>query len=448
MSPPRLCNTLILLAVRPIHHRGHGQASIWLISLIYSHLASFWLLLWLSWIGANRCESVRFCCYSPPRIPREWRGGLSGETAMASIEKRTRADGSTAYRVDIRIKRSGRIVHRESRTFDTRAQAKAWSIKREAALQDEGTLQLASSESPTVGQMIARYMHESLQEFGRTKREHLKFLANSSTGDWQALKITTSQLVDWVRRRRLSGTGAATVGNDLIWLGVVFRYGRAAWSLPLDMQVIEDATTLCRAEKLIGKSKRRERRPTLPELETLTEWFEGRDKRADLPMCELMWFAIYSARRQAEITRLETADNDTSNQTGLVRDLKHPREKDGNHRRFKYTPEAWTIMARQDPGLMWGGGSNAPLVPFPFNAKSVGTAFTRACKFCGIADLRFHDLRHEATSRLFEIGYQIPEAQQVTLHADWNNLRRYTQLTFNPGEIEAREARYRELARV
>jgi integrase len=46
---------------------------------------------------------------------------------------------------------------------------------------------------------------------------------------------------------------------------------------------------------------------------------------------------------------------------------------------------------------------------FPFDPKSVGTAFTRACRLLGIQDLRFHDLRHEATSRLFERGYQIHE---------------------------------------
>jgi hypothetical protein len=33
---------------------------------------------------------------------------------------------------------------------------------------------------------------------------------------------------------------------------------------------------------------------------------------------------------------------------------------------------------------------------FPYDPKSVGAAFTRACHILGIQDLRFHDLRHEA----------------------------------------------------
>jgi hypothetical protein len=65
---------------------------------------------------------------------------------------------------------------------------------------------------------------------------------------------------------------------------------------------------------------------------------------------------------------------------------------------------------------------------FPYDPKSVSAAFTRACKLLGIKDLHFHDLRHEATSRLFERGYQIHEVAQFTLHDSWNELKRYANL--------------------
>ena len=64
----------------------------------------------------------------------------------------------------------------------------------------------------------------------------------------------------------------------------------------------------------------------------------------------------------------------------------------------------------------------------PVEPRSIGAAFTRACHVLGIKDLRFHDLRHEATSRLFERGYQIHEVAQFTLHESWNELKRYTNL--------------------
>jgi len=133
-------------------------------------------------------------------------------------------------------------------------------------------------------------------------------------------------------------------------------------------------------------------------------------------MRTLMWFAIESARREAEICRLEHDDNDPNGRTGLVRDAKHPRHKEGNHLRFKYTPTGWEIVQHQ-PRL--------GRYIFPYDPKSVSVAFTDACKMLGIVDLRFHDLRHEATSRLFELGYVIHEVAQFTLHRSWDELKRY-----------------------
>jgi integrase len=130
-------------------------------------------------------------------------------------------------------------------------------------------------------------------------------------------------------------------------------------------------------------------------------------------------FAIASARRESEICRLEWRDNDGTNRTGLVRDAKHPTSRDGNHRRFKYTSEAWAIVESQP---------RTSAYIFPYDPKSVGAAFTSACHVLGIEDLRFHDLRHEATSQLFERGYQIHEVAQFTLHESWNELKRYTNL--------------------
>ncbi len=53
---------------------------------------------------------------------------------MATIKTRRRKDGSLAYLNEVRAKRDGEIVHRESRTFDRRAQAEAWAVSREKRL--------------------------------------------------------------------------------------------------------------------------------------------------------------------------------------------------------------------------------------------------------------------------------------------------------------------------
>lgn len=59
---------------------------------------------------------------------------------------------------------------------------------------------------------------------------------------------------------------------------------------------------------------------------------------------------------------------------------------------------------------------------------SITQAFKRICKSAKISDLRFHDLRHEATSRFFELGLNIMEVSSITGHKDLRMLKRYTHL--------------------
>ena len=177
----------------------------------------------------------------------------------------------------------------------------------------------------------------------------------------------------------------------------MLRAARSVRDLPVDPTIVERARVACAELRLTSKSRKRSRRPTDEELERLREYFSHRDRRSEIPMLAIMEFALTSARREAEICRLEWQDNDAHTRTGMVRDAKHPTAKEGNHRRFKYTPEAWSVVAAQP--------RSATRV-FPYDPRSVSAAFTRSCKVLGIVDLRFHDLRHEATSRLFERGYQ------------------------------------------
>ena len=65
---------------------------------------------------------------------------------------------------------------------------------------------------------------------------------------------------------------------------------------------------------------------------------------------------------------------------------------------------------------------------FEVNRWTEWNRFTRLKEQCGIEDLRFHDLRHEATSRLFEKGLNPVEVATITGHKDTRMLMRYTHL--------------------
>lgn len=66
---------------------------------------------------------------------------------------------------------------------------------------------------------------------------------------------------------------------------------------------------------------------------------------------------------------------------------------------------------------------------FPYNSRSMTAGFQRVRNKLGIQDLRYHDLRREGASRLFEKGYSIEEVAQVTGHRNLNVFWQvYTQL--------------------
>ena len=44
-------------------------------------------------------------------------------------------------------------------------------------------------------------------------------------------------------------------------------------------------------------------------------------------------------------------------------------------------------------------------------------------------DLRFHDLRHEGITRLFDAGLSIPEVAMISGHKSWGMLKRYTHMS-------------------
>ena len=60
--------------------------------------------------------------------------------------------------------------------------------------------------------------------------------------------------------------------------------------------------------------------------------------------------------------------------------------------------------------------------------SAIAQAWNRAVKRAGIVDLRFHDLRHEAISRFFEMGLSVPEVALISGHRDPRMLFRYTHL--------------------
>ncbi|WP_085656914.1 tyrosine-type recombinase/integrase [Pseudomonas sp. B11(2017)] len=345
---------------------------------------------------------------------------------MGTITSRKRKDNSTAYTAQIRINRDGRTVYQESQTFDRKQVAQAWIKRRESELALPGAIERANRKGVTIRKMIEQYLveYEKIRPLGKTKNSTLNAIKETWLGDLDDSALTSQKLVEfaqWRMSEEGGGVQAQTVGNDLSHLGAVLSVARPAWGYEVDPLAMPDARKVLRKLGMVSRSKERNRRPTLDELDSLmTHFFEILVRRPDsIPMPKMVAFAIFSTRRQEEITRIRWEDLDEARQAVLVRDMKNPGQKIGNDVWCHLPDEAWAIL------------HSMPRIKreiFPYNASSVSASFTRACPLLGIDDLHFHDLRHEGVSRLFEMDWDIPRVSSVSGHRDWNSLRRYTHL--------------------
>jgi Phage integrase family. len=327
---------------------------------------------------------------------------------MATIRPYKKKNGSVSYRAEIVIKKDGETVHRESKSFRQKQLAKAWATKREAELQQS---QVYGKRDPVP---IYTLFEEYIERFdaGRSKRYDLLRLQDSKIAKLDAYKLTSKDIIAHCAER-LKETKPQTVKNDIIWLKSVMSTMKGVHDHKYSLDMFTPAYAVLRKEGMIAKPEQRDRLPTNDEL-----WLLSRHFRTKKHYLHIMWFAIFSARRLSEITKLQWKDINHKNRSIMVRDMKTPNKAELNLR-AKLPRSAYKIIMRQP--------KKGDLI-FPFNPKSISTAFTRACKVLGIDDLHFHDLRHEAVTRLFLAGLNVPQVQKVSLHQTWASLSIYTNL--------------------
>jgi integrase len=346
---------------------------------------------------------------------------------------------SGRWRVQVRRK-GGHL----SQTFDLRKDAEFWARQTERDL-DLGVSPITRKLDAiqTFGDLIDLHIRD-MQNVGKPLLRSKAFSLDALKTQLGAIRIADldrQALIAFGQARAKAGAGPTTLGIDLGYIRTLLAHGASVHGLPYSPEPVDLARRALRHLGLVGKGRERDRRPTESEIERLIEYFRGQNGLT-IPMGRIIKFAIATAMRQEEISRVSWADLDSRNKMLLIRDRKDPRNKQGNHQKIPLLDvsgyDAWRLVEEQAAHL---GGKTGRI--FPYNSRSVGTAFRRACQRLKILDLRFHDLRHEATSRLFEAEFVIPEVSLVTGHKDWKMLQRYTHI--RPEDLHAIGARRRAM---
>lgn len=226
------------------------------------------------------------------------------QLTMATIRARKRTDGSISYTAQIRLFRDGVQVYQESQTFARKQATRAWVRKREAELDQPGAIERANRRGATVKEMIDRYLieMEKVRPLGKIKLATLRAVSESYLGKLNDQDINSQQLVEyavWRMGKEGGGVKPQTVGNGLAHLGAVLSIARPAWGYEVDTHAMTDARKVLKKLGYNMRSRERDRRPTLEELDKLLKHFQGIQARrpTSINMLKMTGFALFSTRR-------------------------------------------------------------------------------------------------------------------------------------------------------
>jgi integrase len=187
----------------------------------------------------------------------------------------------------------------------------------------------------------------------------------------------------------------------------LFKVAVKRWSIPVENPVSGKI-------EMPSNGKPRDRRLEGKESERMLEKLTGEAKA-------IFEFAIETGMRRGEMLSLEWRNVDYKKLVAVLIDTKN-----GETRAVPLSSSA----VRALKGLTQGVGKAKV---FKITRSQLRDAWENARAAAKIPDIRLHDLRHEAASRLFEKGLNVMEAASVTGHKTLSMLKRYTHL--NPTDI-------------
>jgi len=316
---------------------------------------------------------------------------------MASITKR----GTSWF---VQIRRKG--FRPRYRSFASRSDAQQWARIEESAMDNGlGRVDTGRKSDPTIAELLRKYSRQvaSKNKGAETEQLRLAKMSEAPFAFLTASSITSASIADY-RNERLKVVKPATVRRELGMLRRVIEVARKDWGSPIRGNPVAQIS-------FPPAKDARDRRLRGDEFERLLSAIE----RGRNPLIKpLVLFALETGLRRGEMLRLQWRDIDIEVRWALIRNTKN-----GSDRTIPLSKAAVAIL---------DGLDMSRCAPFPLSGNALRQCWTRACERAEIKDLRFHDLRHEAISRLFELGLTVPEVALISGHRDARMLFRYTHL--------------------
>jgi len=307
-------------------------------------------------------------------------------------------------------------------TFDSKADADSWARRIESEMDRGMFVDRTEAERNTLGDLLQRYADEvsPLKKGCSDELLRIQKIRRDLLAQYKVAALSGKVIADY-RDRRLRGTAkdravsGSTVNRELNLLGHVLNVARKEWGVHMDVNPV----SIIRRPR---ENRSRTRRLSVDEesriLAALVLSPRDENGRFAEGGCRNMWvlpavqIAIETAMRRGELLALRWDDVYLDQCFVRLHD-----SKNGEPRDIPLSSRARMILK----SLPRHEGDQV----FPITGEALKTAFSRVCKRAQISDLHFHDLRHEATSRIAERLGNILELSAVTGHKTVQMLKRY-----------------------
>ena len=297
-----------------------------------------------------------------------------------------------------------------TKTFKKKTDAIAWSVHLENKLRNASVPTIVADSKVTLSDLVIRYAEEIAPSHKSSVPEtyRLRAIARSWIGELDIRYLNKQQFAQY-QKDRLERVSVASVHAELSLIKRVLDTAIKQWGYSIVENVIKTM-------KYSKGNVSRTRRLAADEKDRILA--AAKLQRNDY-ICSIIEFAIETGMRRSEILKLKWQDINLETGFALLYDTKN-----GEDRKVPLTLKCIQLLNQL---------SRSHEHVFPISATCLSQAWQRAVEKAGIKDLRFHDLRHEAVSRFFEMGMNIAEVALISGHKDVTQLFRYTHL--NPENV-------------
>lgn len=330
---------------------------------------------------------------------------------MATIlERRNREGQRIGYQVKIR--RNG--YPNVSKTFERKTDAIRWGIEIESEISRGVFVDRSEAQRNTLRDILERYRDEvspTKRSNGREASMINVILRRPELVDSKISALTPKQFAEWRNSLSAAAYAPATIVRLMNLVSSIINHARREWGV----NVADNVASAKLVSRPKGADRKRDRRLQEGEEAALFDAL-SRQKHADylVPLARL---AIETAARQGELCSLEWRDVDVQRRVMRVRGLSGEGSKNGEERDVPLSSAAVAAF------------KSIPVrdrIPLVFRDQmTLRLAWQRAVKSAKIEDLTFHDLRHEAISRLAAIYTNPLELMRITGHSTFSMLSRY-----------------------